>query len=119
MPWTHDDTSVAEVHFIICEEAALIANLSVLYDENIPNKWKGPVLQNSSQFSGDNLSLQINPDYESAPDRILNKYINYAADAIAESITKNQNLWVGLIIGEAKADRNYFDRWTQAPTRLF
>lgn len=118
MKWDPTNTSVAEVHFIICEQAVDIANQKI-NDTKIANKWKGTPIQNNSQYAGDGLSLIVAPEYQSCPPRVREIYTTNATQALRQAIANNQEKFVGMVFGEAKAGRNYFDRWQQAPVHLF
>lgn len=115
--FTPTDTSVAEVHHRICDDAIEIANRKVAALD-IPRKWQGQVFENMSDYSNGNLALGIRPEYQGAPDRIRKQYLPIARQAVQQAIANNSNVWAGAILGEAKQGRNYFDRWQQAPTKL-
>ncbi len=113
-----------EAHSEICEHAASLANRWLDEDPRIPNRWKGRILENASPYTTErvqagNLSLRITEAYQSAPEGIRTKYRQYATRAIRQALADKQELWVGVILGEARLGRNYFHRWSQSPTTLF
>lgn len=117
--WNPLNTSVAEIHYLISEDAAWIANQLIYEDRYIPKKWKGYVFMNASPYSQDGLTIEVAGGYQGAPARVKSRYQKHGKLAIQQAIVKNKNEFVGLILGEAKAGRNYFMRWDQAPTQLF
>ena len=119
MPFDATNTTVEEIHDIICDTAVDIAHDVVDQDTRIPRKWKGPVFRNGAPYNDGRLVLEITEEYQSAPDKIKGYYRQAANLALRRSINYHQELFVGTIFGEARAGRNYFDRWTQAPTTLF
>lgn len=113
------NTSVEEIHERICENASWKANELIATDTRIANKWKGYVIRNDSPYNDGRLSLAISDEYRSAPEKVKNLYRLHANTALRQSIMTNQELFVGMIFGEARAGRNYFERWKQAPSQLF
>lgn len=111
-------TSVDEVHTIICDTAVRHAH-DLLTMANIPPKWKGPVFRNNVPYGGGNLSLVISEEYQGAPERIKKVYRRIAMESIRWAIAQHQDIFGGMIFGEARAGRNYFTRWEQAPLTLF
>lgn len=119
MPFDPTNTSVEEVHEIICENAVTLANNLIESDPRIAKRYKGPVFRNGAPYNGGKLVLEITEEYHGVPDRIKKFYREVGAQGVRMSIMQNQELFVGLIFGEARAGRNYFDNWQQAPTTLF
>lgn len=119
MDFDHTNTTVEEIHEIICDAAVGIANDLVAQNPRIARKWKGPVFRNSSPYNDGRLVLEITEEYRSAPDKVKRIYRVEGARAVRMALVRNQNLFVGMIFGEARAGRNYFDRWAQTPTMLF
>lgn len=113
------NTTVEEVHDLLCEDAMKLGNNMVDNDPAIPRKYKGPVFRNGSPYNDGRLVLEITEEYQTVPDRIKAQYRTIAANAIRMAVMQNQDVFVGMIFGEARSGRNYFDRWTQAPERLF
>jgi hypothetical protein len=112
------DTTVSEVHERICDTAVEIANEKTL-DPSFPKKWRGPVFMNGSPYNEGRLVLEITEEYQGAPERVKKRWREIAVQAIQEAIVQHQKLFAGLILGEAKRGRNYFNQWEQAPTQLF
>jgi hypothetical protein len=113
-------TTVAEIHERICEDASWKANEWIADDAKIPSMWRrGYIIQNVSPYNNGQLSLAITDEYSGAPPKVKKRYREHARRAIKWAIVKNQELFVGMIFGEARAGRNYFQRWQQAPTQLF
>src|ERR1051325_2036708 len=119
MPFDQTATDVAEVHDIISDTAVDIARDIVAEDSRIPPKWKGPVFRNGSPYNDGRLVLEITEEYQGASDKIKKYYRQAANLAIRRSIIYHQTLFVGMILGEARVGRNYFDLWQQAPSVLF
>jgi hypothetical protein len=119
MAFDPKNTKVEEVHEKICEDASWIANELIDYDTRIGRKWKGYVIRNDSPYNDGKLSLAISAEFYSAPDRVKGYYREHSIAAIRKSILQNKDLFAGMILGEARAGRNYFNRWSQAPTTLF
>lgn len=114
------NTTVEEIHDRICEAAAETANYQIANDPRLPSKWRGgQVIRNASPYNEGRLTLDITEEYQMAPDRIKSTYRAYASNALRAAIVGNQELFVGMIFGEARAGRNYFERWQQAPSTLF
>lgn len=113
------NTTVEEIHERICEDASWKANELITADPAIPNKWKGYVIRNDSPYNDGRLSLAITDEYEGAPEKVKKLYRLHSNVALRRSIMDSQELFVGMIFGEARAGRNYFDRWQQAPTQIF
>lgn len=114
-----NDTTVDEVHEMIMNLAAEIANAAITADDRIPRKYRGPALMNGSPYSDGELILLILEEYQGVPDKWKAVYHQHAVSAVQRAIMHNQKAFAGLILGEAKAGRNYFARWPQAPERLF
>lgn len=112
-------TNVAEVHEMIMDLAVEIANAAITADTTIPRKFRGPALMNGSPYHEGQLVLLVTEEYQGAGDRVKRKYHRHGVTAVKRAIMHNRNAFAGLILGEAKAGRNYFDRWPQNPTRLF
>lgn len=112
-------TTVEEIHDIICDTALDIAHDIVLADQRIPKKWKGHVFRNGAPYNDGRLVLEITEEYQGARERVRKRYQEAAVLAINRSIEYHQELFVGMIFGEARAGRNYFDRWQQAPSTIF
>jgi hypothetical protein len=119
MPFDATNTSVEEIHDIISDTAVDIAHDIIDQDRRIPRKWKGPVFRNGSPYNDGRLCLEITEEYQSAPDKVKKLYHQAARLGIQRSVVYHQELFAGMIFGEARAGRNYFDRWSQAPTALF
>lgn len=113
------NTSVEEIHEIICEDAVRIANDLVDRNARVAKKWKGPVFRNGSPYNDGRLVLEITEEYQSAPENVKRQYRLEGAQAVRVAIKKNEEIFVGMIFGEARAGRNYFLHWRQAPDRLF
>lgn len=112
------DTTVEEIHEHILDTAVEIAN-GLTFDRRIPRKWQGPVFMNGAPYNDGRLVLEIVEEYQFAPGNIKAFYRQVALQAIQRAIIQHQTLFTGLILGEAKAGRNYFERWEQAPSVLF
>jgi hypothetical protein len=112
-------TTVEEIHERICEDASWLANDAISKDDRIPYKWGGYVIQNMSPYNDGQLSLAISDEYRDANPKIKKLYREHATEGLRKAIVKNQELFVGMIFGEAREGRNYFNRWQQAPTQLF
>lgn len=117
--FNHTDTSVEEIHELICDEAVKIANNMVASDPAVPKKYKGSVFRNSSAYNDGRLVLEITEEYHTVPDRIREIFRDIGAQSVRMAVMQNQELFVGMIFGEARRGRNYFSRWTQTPERLF
>jgi hypothetical protein len=114
------NTTVAEIHDRICTQAVDVANYQIANDTAIPRKYRGgAVLRNGSPYNGGALTLEITEEYQGVPDKWKAIYRGYATSALKAAMIGNQELFVGMIFGEARAGRNYFGRWQQAPTTLF
>jgi hypothetical protein len=112
-------TTVEEIHERICEDASWLANELIAEDKRIPRKWQGYVIRNDSPYNHGRLSLAISDEYRDADPKIKKLYREHATEGLRKAIVKNQELFVGMIFGEAREGRNYFKRWQQAPTQLF
>lgn len=119
MAYSPYSTTVEEVHEILCDSAVRIANDLATNDMRIPKRYRGPVFRNGSPYNQGRLVLEITEEYYTASARTKKIYRALAQQAIRAAIFKNKELFAGLILGEARAGRNYFDRWDQAPTVLF
>lgn len=119
MPFDLTSTSVEEIHDIISDTAVDIAHDIVEQDTNIPRKFKGHVFRNGSPYNDGGLCLEITEEFRGATDKVKARYQHAAMLAIRRSVVYHQDLFVGMIFGEARAGRNYFQRWQQAPTQLF
>lgn len=114
------NTSVEEIHDKLCEQATTVANYQIANDMSIPKKWRGgEVIRNGSPYNEGRLVLEITEEYGTAPDKVKTKYRTHAHEAIKGVIVSQGELFVGMIFGEARAGRNYFDYWQQAPQTLF
>lgn len=113
------NTTVEEIHEHICDTAVEIANARASADTRLARKWRGGPFMNGSPYNNGALVLEIVEEYRSAPEKVQRIYADIAVSAIHSAIVHHQDLWIGLLLGEAKNSRNYFDRWQQAPTRLF
>lgn len=112
-------TTVKEIHERICEDASWLSNDLIASDKRIANKWKGYVIRNDSPYNEGRLSLAISDEYHGAPDRVKTLYREHAVQGLRRAIHQNQELFVGMIFGEARAGRNYFNHWVQTPVTLF
>lgn len=112
-------TTVAEIHEVICDTAVRLATGYVENDSAIPRKWKGPVFRNGSPYNDGRLVLEIVEEYQGSSDQIKERYRKAAVRAIQNALMLHQDFVGGLIIGEMKAGRNYFNYWAQAPSQLF
>lgn len=119
MPFDPTATSVEEIHDIISDTAVDIAHDIIEKDTRVPRKWKGHVFRNGSPYNNGGLCLEITEEYQGATDKIKRIYREAAILAIQRSVMYHQELFVGTIFGEARAGRNYFDNWQQAPATLF
>lgn len=119
MPFDSTNTSAEEIHDIISDTAVDIAHDIVEQDTRIPRKFKGHVFRNGSPYNDGGLCLEITEEYQSATAKVRVYYHQAALLALRRSIKYHQDLFVGMIFGEARAGRNYFDRWSQSPTKLF
>lgn len=114
------NTTVEEIHDMLCDAAATVANYMIANNMDIPRKWRGgQVIQNASPYNDGKLTLDITEEYSGAPERVKRIYRTVANQALRGGIVTHKELFVGMIFGEARAGRNYFDRWKQAPTTLF
>lgn len=114
------NTSVEEIHDKLCEGAATVANYLIANDQSIPSKWRGgEVVRNGSPYNEGKLVLEITEEYGSASERIKTKYRVHIREALKGAIVQQGELFVGMIFGEARAGRNYFERWQQTPTTIF
>lgn len=113
------DTTVEEVHELIGDTAVRIANDLISGNERLPAKWRGPALRNGSPYNQGRLVLEITEEYQGATEKTKRVYRQAAQRAIQTAIVQNQEIFVGMIFGEARAGRNYFERWQQTPARLF
>ncbi len=107
-------TSVNEVHNEICMRAAEIANAE---PSKHPQFFFQPLAVASKQTrSGtDGLMLEWDPDQKLSgrpseeQEWLLSIMDGIAKDAIAQALREKAHLLVGLILGEARKSRNYFD----------
>jgi hypothetical protein len=114
------DTTVEEIHEMICDSAATVANYLIANDMSLPKKWRGgPVIRNSSPYNEGRLVLEITEEYSGASEKVKKIYRKHAHDALKGSIVHHGEVFAGMIFAEARAGRNYFDNWQQAPTTLF
>lgn len=113
------NTSVERIHEHICDTAVDIANASIAIDTRIPKKYRGPAIRNGAPYNEGRLVLEIAEEHSAVPDNVKAIYRTLAAKALKEALVRHKDLFAGMILGEAKAGRNYFNRWQQAPTRLF
>lgn len=113
------DTTAGEVHELMCDTAVEFATEYVFDDPAIPGKWKGPVFRNGAPYNDGRLVLEIVEEYQGAPDKVKYRYRLAAIRAIKNAIMNHQDLFVGLIVGEARAGRNYFDGWEYEPSTIF
>ncbi len=113
------DTSVAEIHETICDTAVEIANTAIGQDMSLAKKWRGGALMNGAPYNEGRLVLSIVEEYQSAPEKVKYKYRLHGNQGLQRAILQHKDLFVGLILGEARQGRNYFDRWPQTPITLF
>jgi hypothetical protein len=66
---------------------------------------------NGSPYNEGRLVLEITEEYQGAPERVKERWREIAVQAIQEAIIHHQELFAGLILGEAKQGRNYFNQW--------
>lgn len=108
-------TDVNEIHNEICTRAAEIANADILKH---PDFFFHPisVASSATRPGVDGLMLEWDPDQGTLAQYPLEdqQWIRYhmdsiAKEAIAQALREKAHLLVGLIIGEAKAGRNYFE----------
>jgi hypothetical protein len=114
-----NSTTVAEVHEMIMDLAMEIANAAIANDDRIARKYRGPALMNATGYNDGKLVLEITDEYQTAPDKVKSIYREHALQAVQRAIVHSKEAFAGLILGEAKVGRNYFNTWSQAPTRLF
>lgn len=121
MPFDITSTTVEEVHEIICDDAVRIANDSIANDFNLGKKWRGghPVWRNGVPYNEGRLVIEITEEYQSAGPRIKDIFREHGMRAIRQAILKHGELFAGMVFGEARAGRNYFNRHDPTPTRLF
>jgi hypothetical protein len=115
-------TTVEEVHEILCDDAVRIGNLLVENEPRLGREWKGghPVFRNGSPYNEGRLVIEITDEYKTAGPRVRDIFRELGHTAIRRAIQRNGELFVGMILGEARAGRNYFDRHgEQVPTTLF
>jgi hypothetical protein len=113
-----NDTTVSEVHEHICDTAVEIANRMV-DDPEFPRKWRGTVFMNGAPYNDGKLVLEITDEFQGAPEKVKKRWRQIAVQAVQSAIVQHQELFAGLILGEAKQGRNYFHNWPQAPAQLF
>lgn len=112
-------TTVAEIHELICDTAVELATGYVENDGAIPRKWKGPVFRNGAPYNDGRLVLEIVEEYQGAAEPVKKRYRQAALRGTQAAIMQHQDLFGGMILGEMKAGRNYFNYWAQAPSQLF
>lgn len=112
-------TTVEEIHEHICDTAVELAIGYVEADRSIPLKWRGPVFRNGAPYNDGRLVLDIEQEYQSAPANIKARYHKAAVRGVQAALVQHQDWVGGMILGEMKAGRNYFDRWGHAPSQLF
>jgi hypothetical protein len=125
---------VEYVQHIILLDAAAIANRLAAQEEDISQSGFEPTEDRTGFVSGElfradpiqsrkgGLTLSIDPfifDLYSAKMKLRLREIG--KQAIKEALVNNQEQFVGLILGEAREGRNYFDRFVveNQQTRLF
>lgn len=113
------NTSVEEVHEILCDKAVEIANDLIAQDRRVPRRYKGPVFRNGAPYNDGRLVLEITEEYQGVPEKVKAIYREHGHKGVRSSITQHGELFVGMVFGEARAGRNYFNIWQQSPTTLF
>jgi hypothetical protein len=127
-----DLTTVELIHLAILQDAAREANhyLESQYDSDPANRIGyirgrfNPKTRRQQKFSGEvfrpwpgrsslgGLCLTVDPQImEILDDEERELFRIIALEAVRKAIIKNQDKFVGLIIGEARHNRNYFDRF--------
>lgn len=132
-------TSVEYVHLAILKDAADIANIDYAAEGDVtqpqwrpgrfrlpPNEREGFVFgelyrADPAQSIKGGLTLSVDPHIFAQLDPQQQARVReIGKEAIRKSLVKNQKLFVGLILGEARRGRNYFDRFNpSAQLRLF
>lgn len=134
------DTTLDFVHLAILKDAAQIANEAYFaeFDPAKPQAWrpgrfKAPPGERRTMAFGEvfradpvqsekgGLTLSVDRHiFERLDSEQQFRIREIGKSAIKQSIIKNKNSFVGLILGEARQGRNYFDRFNQSDQlRLF
>jgi hypothetical protein len=113
------DAVIKDIHENICDTAVKIANNELANDTRVPKNFRGPAFRNGSPNNDGRLVLELTDEYTSATERTKRVYRKVAHQSLIKAISQHRDLFAGMILGEAKAGRNYFDQWPQAPTTLF
>jgi UDP-N-acetyl-D-mannosaminuronate dehydrogenase len=125
---------VEEVHHIILIDAAEIANRMAAQEQGIEKAGIVPTEDRMSFVSGEifrpdpgrsrkgGLCLSIDPFvFDAYPEPMQTRLREIGREAMKEALVKNQFQLVGLMLGEARQGRNYFDRFIleNQQTRIF
>ena len=110
---THIETTPELVHLAILKDAADIGNMRVAdRASEFPQLVAGGAFVPAplkSRRGG--LALGLRSGLEHLPPDQIKKLHQIGVQAVRESLMKNQREFVGLILGEARRGRNYFQRF--------
>lgn len=106
---------VQEVHHLILFDAADIANAELSALNEIGPSGGQIFRADPAVSERGGLSLSIDPVvYAGLPEAVKAQVHDIGRRAIRQALVMNSNQFVGLILGEARQDRNYFDRFPNA-----
>lgn len=115
------NTSTEEVHKKILEDAANIANQALAGRSDLNEFQVGGTGQtffegtNRSKLGG--LALAFDEALAQGDPVKINELRKIGKMAIKEALTKNPDLLIGLILGNARQGNNYFDRFGGQDTK--
>lgn len=112
------ETSVDEIHEIICQSAAALASKRAEDDPRVQEAFpglSGQIFHEATRRShSGGLAIAFQEGLELGPPEGVARLRQIAADAIRESLIRNQDLFVGLIVGQARHGTDYFRRFGES-----
>lgn len=118
-PFTPIHARVREVHRKINRDAADIAN----HDERLAGLLpglEGSVFHEATELSNrGGLAISFMEGLEYADPETIQTLREIGREAVKASILRNQDLFIGLMLGEARQGRNYFTRFEDEGPELF
>lgn len=106
-----------DIHSIILDRAAKIANADPRLPEEVTSKGTVPFFDANWRTAGDYLTLGFvqgilepieDPERKQAVQETMRQI---GVEAVKSSIVQNKELFVGMMLGEAKQGRQYFERF--------
>jgi hypothetical protein len=103
---------VEDVHREILRDAAAIANQKLTTDVNFSTTLMGEVFRpDPIRSNKGGLCLSLEEQVRSLDPEQIQVLHQIGAQAIRQALLRNKEKFVGLILGDARQGRNYFDRF--------